>query len=984
MRLASGTFVGPYEILAPLGAGGMGEVYRARDSRLRREVALKVLPEAFTADAARLGRFEQEALAAAALQHPNLLAVYDVGQHQGSPYLVSELLAGETLRARLTRGPLPLREALAVGLQLARGLAAAHERGIVHRDLKPENVFLGAEGLAKILDFGLAKLTQTDPAEVAELPTRAGTEAGVVLGTPGYMAPEQARGLAADHRADVFAFGALLYEMLAGRRAFAGDTTADSLLAVLRDEPPDLAAARTDLPPGLLRVVGHCLEKDPRQRFQSMRDLAFDLEVLSTTDSGAATAAVAPIPAAPATRRGSWVAAMAGVGLVLAGLAWWGWSQRQAESPASGVSPTRLAVLPFAVRGGPDLAYLREGLVDLLSAKLDGAGELRTVDPHALLGVAGEHEDLDGARGREIAARFGAGLYLLGSLVEAGGRLQLAATLYQGEAALASVEAAGNGEADLLAMVDEIARQVVAGRFSSPAGRLNRAGALTTDSIPALKQYLAGEQDLRAGRMSAAAEAFERAVAADPDFALAHYRLAVAAGWADEGSSKQRTESRRALELSTELTERDQLLLRALDAYARGDAGVAEELYRDIVRRYPDEFEAWYGLGEVLIHHNAPRGRAKAEAEAEFRRVLELDPDFQPALYHLAQLMVLAGRPDQMQGPASRLLELYPESDNAARVRFWMTFLNGSEADREAVRLAVLAAPDRRHRGPIFSVLQFELRQLDEAWALAERVRNAPGFTEFDGYHRARLNTALARGQLALARAEFVALAGEGPMWAQVLDLPFLPVTRQDLETARAQLLAWQPPEKWDWEEHESQAKLLRTYALGMAGVRLGEATAVRQAEAELGRFSEPGDQPLVAALRATLRAHLLAPNDPQGALREIEGISLTVPSTLLNGSPFYNQLHARQLRAELLFRLERFEEAIAWFRSLDETCCLDNLLMAAYSHLRRGEAYDRLGKATEATWHYTQFVELWKDADPELQPQVERARQRLAQRQRL
>src|SRR6266699_328909 len=256
MALTSGTKLGPYEIQSPLGAGGMGEVYRTRDTRLDREVAIKVLPVGFARDPERLRRFQQEAQAAAALNHPNILAVHDFGEHEGSPYMVTEFLEGETLRERLRPGTLPVRKATEYAEQVARGLAAAHEKGIVHRDLKPENLFVTRDGLVKILDFGLAKLTRPDPggceSTVADLNS---TEPGMLLGTLGYMSPEQVRGLTADARSDIFSLGATCYEMISGKRAFQGATAADTMSAILREEPEQLSASVRTLPPALGRVV---------------------------------------------------------------------------------------------------------------------------------------------------------------------------------------------------------------------------------------------------------------------------------------------------------------------------------------------------------------------------------------------------------------------------------------------------------------------------------------------------------------------------------------------------------------------------------------------------------------------------------------------------------------------------------------------------------------------------------------------------------
>ncbi|HXM79850.1 MAG TPA: serine/threonine-protein kinase, partial [Thermoanaerobaculia bacterium] len=298
MAIAPGTRLGPYEILVPIGAGGMGEVYRAKDPRLGREVAIKVLPASFSFDPERLRRFEQEARAAGLLNHPNITAVYDIGTENQAPYVVTELLEGETLRGALAGGRLSARKAVDYALQIAHGLAAAHEKGIVHRDLKPENLFVTKDGRVKILDFGLAKLTHTEEGSgVTNLPTAtAGTEPGVVLGTLGYMSPEQVRGRPADARSDIFSFGAILYEMLSGKRAFHGDSAADTMSAILREDPPELSVTNQNISPGLDRIVRHCLEKNPEQRFHSAHDLAFDLETLSGVSAPrSAAAGAAPV-----------------------------------------------------------------------------------------------------------------------------------------------------------------------------------------------------------------------------------------------------------------------------------------------------------------------------------------------------------------------------------------------------------------------------------------------------------------------------------------------------------------------------------------------------------------------------------------------------------------------------------------------------------------------------------------------------------------
>ena len=291
MSLTAGTKLGSYEILALLGAGGMGEVYRARDEKLDREVAIKVLPDSVAADPDALARFEREAKAVAALSHPNILAIHDFGTHEGLSYAVMELLEGETLRGKLDAGPIPQKQAVDYALQIAKGLSAAHEKGVVHRDLKPENLFVLKDGHVKILDFGLAKRVESaPPGPETSAPTRSGrTEPGAILGTMGYMSPEQVRGLPVDHRSDLFSFGAILYEMLSGKKAFRRDTASDTMAAILRDEPSELSGSGRNISPAVDNIVRHCLEKDRDNRFQSAKDIVFALSEQSsaTATSGA-------------------------------------------------------------------------------------------------------------------------------------------------------------------------------------------------------------------------------------------------------------------------------------------------------------------------------------------------------------------------------------------------------------------------------------------------------------------------------------------------------------------------------------------------------------------------------------------------------------------------------------------------------------------------------------------------------------------------
>ncbi len=354
----------------------MGEVYRARDSKLKREVAIKVLPQALAADPEALARFEREALAVAALSHPNILSIFDFGNEDGIAYAVMELLEGETLRGKLDGSPVMQRQAIDYALQIARGLSAAHGKGVVHRDLKPENVFVSTDGHVKILDFGLAKRVDA-AAEQTSAPTGSGhTRPGTVMGTMGYMSPEQLRGLSVDHRSDIFSFGAILYELLSGRKAFKRDTASDTIAAILKEEPPELTQSSRNISPALDRLVRHCLEKDRENRFQTAKDIAFALSEASSPTT-AVTSGVHVAVAEGSDRKKLAIAAAMVVVLAAAGL--FLWKRPKTGSPVSSGGVRRVAVLPFENLGAPSDDYFADGIADEVRAKLTSLPSLQVI-----------------------------------------------------------------------------------------------------------------------------------------------------------------------------------------------------------------------------------------------------------------------------------------------------------------------------------------------------------------------------------------------------------------------------------------------------------------------------------------------------------------------------------------------------------------------------------------------------------------------------
>ncbi len=625
--LTSGTKLGDYEVKSLLGSGGMGEVYRARDSRLGRDVAIKVLPSFLSADSDRLRRFEQEARAAAALNHPNILAVFQMGTYEGAPYLVSELLEGETLREQIRRGRLAVCKAVDYGVQITRGLAAAHEKGIVHRDLKPENLFVTKDGRVKILDFGLAKLTQPQSSsEHSALTLTEGTEAGVVMGTVGYMSPEQVRGQGADHRADIFAFGAILYEMLAGKRAFQKPTSPETMTAILNEDPPGISQAVPNLPPALQRVVHRCLEKNPEQRFQSASDLAFALDALSDS-SGYSSSDVAR--AKPRRGRVFWETAASVVAIAVIGTAVLAW--RFLHSRTADATPIHsIAVLPFAnASKDPEMDYLGEGISEEITNSLSRLPNLQVMARSVVSRYKSRQDDPQGV-GRDLHVDA----VLTGRVVEHSNELDV-------ETELVNVETGAQlwgkrytrsaNDASLLqaAITGDVASQLHPQLSTTERDSLAKVG---TRDAEAYRLYLkgrrlyfeqAGDEDDKA-----AAEFFEKAVARDPHYAAAYAGLAdtyAMHGYfgnvsGHETFDKARSAAKRALELDSQIPESHSSLALVDFLYfwnfAEAEQEIRQALTLDPNSAYAHQVSCWFNLQMDRMR----------EAIAECGKAVELDP----------------------------------------------------------------------------------------------------------------------------------------------------------------------------------------------------------------------------------------------------------------------------------------------------------------------------------------------------------------------
>jgi serine/threonine protein kinase/tetratricopeptide (TPR) repeat protein len=535
VTLAAGTRLGPFEVLAPLGAGGMGEVYRARDTRLGREVAVKVLPSGLSSDPERLKRFEKEARSASSLNHPNIVTVYDIGESGGASFIAMEVVDGWTLRDILAEGALPPKRLLAIAAQVADGLAKAHGAGIVHRDLKPENVMVTRDGLVKILDFGLAKLTQPeDPSGATQSPTVSGaTEPGLVMGTVGYMSPEQALGKPLDFRSDQFSFGSIAYEMATGKRAFARGSTPETLTAIIRDEPEPIGALAPVTPAPLRRIVERCLAKGPDDRYASTRDLARDLQDLrehlvegsqaNATPSGAS-------PVSPPAKR-SRPALLAAGAVVVALLALASWKLLRPGSRPSEVSERArsIAVLPFqnfGVKGEDD--YFADGMTESLITDLTKIQGMLVIARNSVFQYKGRAVDV-----KTVGKELGVSYVLEGSVQRSGGRVRLNAQLIDVATGYHLWADRYDREMkDLFELQDDISGNILAAlklRLTESASERSRVAP--TQNLDAYDAYLRAmhlSRSVEEAEQEQAIPLFEKAIMLDPRFALAHAGLAQA------------------------------------------------------------------------------------------------------------------------------------------------------------------------------------------------------------------------------------------------------------------------------------------------------------------------------------------------------------------------------------------------------------------------------------------------------------------------
>jgi TolB-like protein/Tfp pilus assembly protein PilF len=625
MLFQAGSRLGPYEVLAPLGAGGMGEVYRARDPRLGREVALKLLPEAFARDPERIARFEREARSLAALNHPGIGAIYGLEDSGGTRFLVLELVPGQTLSERLRRGPLPVREALGIGAQIAEALGAAHRSGILHRDLKPSNVQVTPDGKVKLLDFGLAKALEQEAAGpvVSEAPTLAAPEsaAGVVVGTAAYMSPEQARGRPVDQRTDIWSFGCVLYEALSGVRAFRGESVPDTLAAVLEREP-DWQALPEATPEPVRSLLTRCLRKDPARRVHDIADARIELEETAAQHAAATGREPSRRWGQRSARRVLPVAgALAAVVLSIVGY--------RRLRPLSVPTIHSIAVLPLEnLSGDPGQEYLADGMTEALISTLGSVGQLRVISRTSVMPYKGAHKTVP-----KIAAELGVDAVVEGSIQRSGDRVQVSARLIDASAERRLwTHTYQRDLGDVLALENDVASAVAREiRVELTAGERERLSVAQKADPRAYDAYLVGLYQLRQAdpqSVPKAIESFSAAIKIDPSFALAHAGLANA--YLDLGTYFMRPPR---------------------EAFA-----LAEKAALEAVQLDPTLAEAHASLAFT----KADGDWDWAGAEASFRRAIELNENYAYAHEQYGLFLVLMGRSEQGLREIRKAVELDP------------------------------------------------------------------------------------------------------------------------------------------------------------------------------------------------------------------------------------------------------------------------------------------------------------------------------------
>ena len=987
-----------YEIVEEISRGGMGVVYRAVDVNLGREVAIKVLPDELVQDAGRRERLLLEARAASALEHPHIAVIHEVGDADGVTFIAMELIRGEKLSAVLSRGPLSQTRALSLAIEVAEGLARAHERDIVHRDLKPANVMITDDGHAKVIDFGLVKLLEPvgDDAATASVGAPR-TEAGLVLGTAAYMSPEQARGARVDHRSDVFALGVMLYEMLTGRPAFHGQSSLDTMQAILTQPVPPLPAAAdssAEVTTELQRIIGKATAKDPDDRFQGMKDLVVDLRAARRRLESAPAPAVAtpgsgaypPPPAGRGDHSRIVLAVAAALAMVVAVGALLWWQTRRPESRAATASgKPAVAVLYFENNTGDEsLDWMRSGLTDMLVTDLSQSPEFEVLGTDRLVQILqdlGRIDDrvLSAEVVQEIAQRAAVDNVLVGSYVKAGGAIRISARLQDAQTGriVSAEKVEGTGEASLFGLVDELTRRFRERIAAASAPLVQRPGAaplqagldrgltdITTSSIAAFKYYTEGMRFHDRGLAAQAAPLLEEAIEIDPDFAMAHAKLAVVSQ--KMGAFDARDEyAKRALDLVDRLTTRERYYIEGFYYGTRpATLGRAIQAYQQGLRLHPED----HAMRHNLAGYYADLERYQ-EAIDEYEELLRRGTSFPSSYGNFADFLIQTGKIRRAREIADDYVQRYPNSAGGFDMQGNTLIADGRFADaRSAFEKSEALDPvdgGAARRGRL-TVALLEQKWGDLRAVNEELSRSRSPFQRFLGLvGEALLAGAHGRGQAVLEfwdRAARLDGLSAGLRAAADNRVALLLLRHGKSDTAVAQAERALAHSRSRGQEFET----LQLLAVAQAAVGRKADSARTFGLLESRAKSLPSDRELRRVYWA--RGEMARQRgDSATAATELSKASAMLPvhGSLIGWPPSHGDLwyaaavanigagrdaEAARLLERLQSSHDRWAAMEAWARSF-------YLL---------GGIYERRGETDRAREQYRQFVDLWRDGDLE------------------
>lgn len=1002
-----------YKILQRLGSGGMGVVYQAEDTRLNRLVAIKFLPPSLTTIEEEKGRFIHEAHAASILDHPNICTIYEISETEyGQMFMAMAYYDGETLKSLIEKGPIDSQEAIRIAIQIARGLAKAHERAIIHRDIKPANIIITKEKVVKILDFGLAKLAASGRI----------TRSHSTPGTVAYMSPEQMRGDEVDHRADLWSLGVVLYEMLAEHLPFRGDTEAALIYRVTNEAPVPAQKWRPDLDPRLLAIFDHALEKDPDDRYQKADEMIHDLQLClepekqASSDSRllASRQRAARITVQPKSRwRRTAIAAALLATLFLAFMVF----RLTGPSPLTTTASSNkvIAIFPFTVSGAGETTSLQEGMIDMLFTSLNGADNWSCIDSRMLMSriKTGKNNSVPLEEAKRISRSFGAGYYLMGSLITSQRQIRCSASLYESaeEAGKPEPISAESKEGNLVELADGLTIQLLTRYAKTPAERLARLGGMDTQSLPALKAYLEALHMEHRGDVGGAYRLFTLATQIDSTFSLAWFRRSYIDQWRLLNPVQAEIDIEKAILCGEKLPLQERRMIWAYQNLVRGENNLASDLAQIVLVENPDHLIAldllatrWPLLANLY-------GRSMLENRDAGKRLLELDPDAVFTLAGLSSAALQRGSAAEIDSLLARFRQLeHPYTRSVVMQMGRLYWLQDWPQQQPLLQQVSQLGP----RGKVVGVENAILFARDIADAVgAARLlvsESEPRQVRAHGYMLlATIETG--RGRWQRAESAIDTLAQLIPEYEQVFRGIYRPLywhllADSGFSVDSGLIQRWQPTARrvrsggefnpflerqphtvlprlgWDFD-FAPMGELLphfRWYYLGLVSHFQGDFDQVSGYQQQLAAETAPPDgASLLRIWMNTLQALAeMEKGRDAVALQLLEQETPVIRWPVLC-SPIYSLAFARFLRAELLHRLGRDEEAVHWYRSLTELFIHD-IPYRAPALLRMAGIYVTWGQPEEAIPCYEQFLRLWRECDPEFRPMVAVAEKRLVE----